>query len=140
MSALDDHPPPSPTALDDDDDDRPLDFRFLSFSSSSPSLPRRGEKDFEHHGTASQLSTLEVSRAAMHEALSVGRSHGAKAALVGHARFKKPQREGEEVGLEVVVKEPRGPHLRTMGRTDRWGRVGLLPEEVVYLVERGTME
>ncbi|KAI4165541.1 MAG: hypothetical protein LQ342_000953 [Letrouitia transgressa] len=138
MSSLDDHPPPSFIDLDDDDDDRPLDFRFLSLS--SPSLPRRGEKDFEHHGTAAQLSTLEASRAAMHEALSVGRSHGTKAALVGHARFKQLRGEGGEVGLEVVVKEPRGQHLRTMGRTDRRGRVKLLPEEVVYLVERGTME
>lgn len=142
MSSLDDHLPHSSTDFvddDDDDDDRPLDFRFLSLS-SSPSLPRRGEKDFEHHGTAAQLSTLEASRAAMHEALSVGRSHGSKAALVGHARFRNLRGGGEEVGLEVAVKEPRGQHLRTMGRTDRRGRVKLLPEEVVYLVERGTME
>lgn len=39
----------------------------------------------------------------------------------------------------VCVPQPRGPFFKTMGRADRWNRVWLLPEEAIYLVERGSL-
>ncbi|KAI4253999.1 MAG: hypothetical protein L6R35_007549, partial [Caloplaca aegaea] len=51
-------------------------------------------------------------------------------------------RGGKEVEKRsvVVVDKPTGQHTRTMGKADRQGRLWLLPEEVVYLVERGSLD
>jgi tRNA-splicing endonuclease subunit Sen54 len=40
----------------------------------------------------------------------------------------------------VYVPNPKGPFFRTMGRADRWNRVWLLPEEALYLLERGSLD
>jgi tRNA-splicing endonuclease subunit Sen54 len=40
----------------------------------------------------------------------------------------------------VYVTNPKGQFLRTMGQGDRWGGVWLLPEEALYLLERGSMD
>ncbi|KAL8716459.1 MAG: hypothetical protein Q9225_006211 [Loekoesia sp. 1 TL-2023] len=79
----------------------------------------------------------------MHDALSVGRMHSAKGNLVGYFDYHLPNEGGrkEERGERpVVVEKPVGQHIRTMGRADREGRLWLLPEEVVYLVERGSLD
>ena len=126
-------PPPS------DLTDETQDFRFLSAlsiqSSTSPatapqSLPRRGEKDFEPHGTESQSSTLVASRDAMHEALSYIRFQAPKNALIGTLNL--------ESGMTRVEKG-KGPHARTMGKEGPRGWE-LLPEEALYLVERGNLD
>lgn len=39
----------------------------------------------------------------------------------------------------VCVPQPKGPFFKTMGRADRWNRVWLLPEEAIYLTERGSL-
>lgn len=39
-----------------------------------------------------------------------------------------------------MVATPKGQHFRTMGRADASGRVWLLPEETLYLLERGNLE
>jgi tRNA-splicing endonuclease subunit Sen54 len=40
----------------------------------------------------------------------------------------------------VYVMNPKGQFFQTMGQADRWGRVWLLPEEALYLLERGSMD
>ncbi|EEP79796.1 predicted protein [Uncinocarpus reesii 1704] len=42
--------------------------------------------------------------------------------------------------LCVCVPNPRGQHFRTMGRADQFNRVWLLPEEALYLLERGSLD
>ncbi|KAL6719403.1 tRNA-splicing endonuclease subunit sen54 [Lecanora helva] len=119
---------------DTDLTDEPQDFRFLAqFSSSSahPTIPRRGEKDFEHHGTQSQASTLDASRDAMHNALSVPRTHNPRWLMVG---YYDPDNK------TTIVEQQRGSSLRNMGKADTHGRLSLLPEEALYLVERGTLQ
>lgn len=39
----------------------------------------------------------------------------------------------------VYVTQPKGILFKTVGRADRWNRVWLLPEEAIYLVERGSL-
>jgi tRNA-splicing endonuclease subunit Sen54 len=140
---------------DDNDlvDDLP-DFRFLaSLSSKSTKLPKRGEKDFEPHGTKHQGGILEASRQAMHDALSHTRIHPPKAYLRGYyygeEGLKRDEVVAEELrqGLDddhiVVVDSSRGPHFKTMGKTTqgrKHGSIWLLPEEALYLVERGNLD
>ncbi|KAL2053498.1 hypothetical protein ABVK25_006150 [Lepraria finkii] len=125
----------APDSTDTDLSDEPQDFRFLSAlsqtSTSHPSLPRRGEKDFEHHGTISQTSTLEASQQAMHNALSVPRTHNPKNNIVGLY---------DPTNGTTIIENPKGPMTKTMGRGDIQGRLNLLPEEALYLIERGTMD
>ena len=40
----------------------------------------------------------------------------------------------------VYVMNPKGQHFRTVGQADRWNRIWLLPEEALYLLERGSLE
>ncbi|KAL1971349.1 hypothetical protein VTN77DRAFT_301 [Rasamsonia byssochlamydoides] len=40
----------------------------------------------------------------------------------------------------VYVSNPKGQYFRTMGQADRWNRVWLLPEEALYLLERGSLD
>ncbi|WEW56881.1 tRNA-splicing endonuclease subunit sen54 [Emydomyces testavorans] len=42
--------------------------------------------------------------------------------------------------LCVCVPNPRGQHFRTMGQADQFNRVWLLPEEALYLLERGSLD
>lgn len=103
---------------------------MIPSTSDQPTLPRRGEKDFEHHGTLSQEDTLAASRAAMHNALSQQRVHMPKNTIVC---LYDPETE------TTVVEHPKGPHFKTLGKSDSRSRLSLLPEEALYLVERGTL-
>lgn len=40
----------------------------------------------------------------------------------------------------VYVAIPKGQYFKTLGQADRWGRIWLLPEEALYLLERGTLD
>lgn len=40
----------------------------------------------------------------------------------------------------VYVPNPKGQYFKSMGRADRWNRVWLLPEEALYLIERGSLD
>ncbi|KAA8650933.1 tRNA-splicing endonuclease subunit SEN54 family protein [Aspergillus tanneri] len=40
----------------------------------------------------------------------------------------------------VCIPNPKGQFFKTLGRTDRWNRVWLLPEEALYLLERGSLD
>lgn len=43
-------------------------------------------------------------------------------------------------GTCVCVLNPKGQHFRTTGFADRWNRTWLLPEEALYLLERGSLD
>lgn len=158
MMDLDEDPPMgSRTNVDDDQEpgDETQDFLLLAAltSKSAPQLPRRGEKDFEPHGTKYQDGILAASRQAMHDALDYTRVHTPK----GHVRgfyygveslerdkvVDAEWRQGLEDDHVVVVESSKGPHFKTMGK-DTLGKkrstLWLLPEEALYLVERGSLD
>lgn len=124
------------TGFDDADvdlSDETQDFRFLAniTKKGGGSIPKRGEKDFEPDGTNLQSSTLDDSRNAMFQALSVERSHTGKtrATATWHPTRRLAQ-----------IHEQRGVLFKAMGRADRNGTMWLLPEELMYMVERGSLE
>ena len=94
-------------------------------------IPKRGEKDFEPHGTSHQDTLLSVSRQAMHNALSTTRIQAPKAHLIGHWHASLNQ---------CAVTQSKGPHFKTLGKADRESIVWLLPEETLYLLERGNLD
>jgi tRNA-splicing endonuclease subunit Sen54 len=67
----------------------------------------------------------------MHDALSVPRTHNPKNNIVG---LYDPSNS------TTVIEKPKGPMTKTMGNGDAQGRLNLLPEEALYLIERGTMD
>ncbi|CZT14820.1 related to tRNA-splicing endonuclease subunit [Ramularia collo-cygni] len=126
--------------------DETQDFRFLtSISKEDATIPKRGEKDFEPHATALQSNTLAASRQAMHNALSYQRVHAPKGYTIGTYH--------PETNMAYTT-SPRGPLFAKMGHVrsakndplghgedpQRGQRIWLLPEEVLYLLERGTID
>lgn len=132
-------------------------------------LPARGTKDFEPNPTMRQASTLDISRQAMADALGFVRSHSAKSSIVGvyfpHeadwdgkswdviedeetqvASASKEQKYRKSGGVRpgegrcVVVEKFTSSHLKTIGQSDRRNWVWLLPEEALYLLERGSLD
>lgn len=67
----------------------------------------------------------------MYTALQGERGHAGKmhVTAVWHSEVRKAK-------IEVA----RGPHFNTIGKSDSSGSVWLYPEEVIYLVERGSLE
>ncbi|WPH04580.1 putative tRNA-splicing endonuclease subunit sen54 [Acrodontium crateriforme] len=137
-------PRSGPMGEDTDLSDETQDFRFLAaLSAEDAKLPKRGEKDFEPHATALQSNTLAASRLAMHTALSYQRIHQPKGHTV--ATYHPATNM-------AYAYNPRGPLFSKMGqvlsaRDDPFGddgkrgqRLWLLPEEVLYLIERGTLD
>ncbi|KAL5343524.1 hypothetical protein BJX70DRAFT_385331 [Aspergillus crustosus] len=148
--------------------DETQDFRMLNnFSflteTSDTSLPRRGEKDFEPNPTLYQADILSASRQAMHNALAYPRMHNPKNRVIGVYAPNGPapplpltaldtiaedSATGKHVPVSigvhpdccVYVTNPKGVFFKTLGQGDRWGRVWLLPEEALYLLERGSLE
>ncbi|KAK6352766.1 tRNA-splicing endonuclease subunit sen54 [Orbilia brochopaga] len=121
-------------AADVDLSDETQDFRFLAAiakKGGGGSIPKRGEKDFEPDGTNLQSSTLEDSRNAMFQALSVERTHTGKNRVT--ATWHPTRRLAK-------VHEQRGVLFKSMGRADSTGTTWLLPEELIYMVERGSLE
>jgi len=70
---------------ENDPSDETQDFRLLASltSKTGHQIPKRGEKDFERHGTKHQDSILEASRQAMHDVLSYTRVHLPKSHIRG---------------------------------------------------------
>ncbi|SCV69469.1 BQ2448_2489 [Microbotryum intermedium] len=114
-----------------------------------PFIPKRGEKDFEPLPPSSslpassdlatlsqhQITQLNESRTALFTALSTGsRHHSSRAynSFTWDPRLARAAHDGEQ---------SYGVHLGSMGRhsTER-KRLELLPEEALYLVERGAIE
>ena len=148
-----------PQGLGDGDEggDETQDFRFLatltggSKQAQSANL-KRGVKDFEPNPTRSQAAALDESRLAMYDALSAVRSQPAKNHNVG--QFVDDRRRGNAWDLElrsnlrgddwdarcVVVYKFKSTFARTIGRADYRSWTWMLPEEALYLLERGTLD
>ncbi|CEL09460.1 hypothetical protein ASPCAL12595 [Aspergillus calidoustus] len=147
--------------------DETQDFRMLNSLSfladtNDLSLPKRGEKDFEPNPTLFQADILSASRQAMHNALSYPRLHNPKNKVIGvyapngpapppepkldtiaeDAQTKKPLPTSIGVSSDtcVYVTNLKGGQFKTIGQADRWNRVWLLPEEALYLLERGSLD
>ncbi|KAG2109209.1 tRNA-splicing endonuclease subunit sen54 N-term-domain-containing protein [Suillus cothurnatus] len=110
-----------------------------------PVIPKRGEKDFEPApggGSGLQVHVLDRARAAMFEALKADRAISSKSASYG-IWFPQISR--------VHVTVARGIHFSVMGHsaarptsidndsTKLQKRLELLPEEALYLIERGAL-
>ncbi|TKA82381.1 hypothetical protein B0A55_01426 [Friedmanniomyces simplex] len=121
------------------------DFRFLGTATGNDvKIPKRGEKDFEPHATALQSNTLATSRQAMHNALSFQRVHAPKG--VALATFHP------DSNMAYAYNPKGSPLFARMGQVFSKGedplgddglrgqRMWFLPEEVIYLVERGTVD
>ena len=67
----------------------------------------------------------------MHDTLSYPRVHAPKYDINATCQPNDGQ---------AVVENPRGQHFRTMGKADASGHIHLLPEEALYLVERGNLD
>ncbi|RHZ45653.1 tRNA-splicing endonuclease subunit SEN54 family protein [Aspergillus thermomutatus] len=158
------------THIETDLSDETQDFRMLNHISfladpSQSSLPKRGEKDFEPNPTEFQADVLAASRRAMHNALSYPRLHHPKHKIVGvyapdgpappsiapvaedetqKTELKPGKSALTKLGVHpescVYVANPKGQFFKTMGQADRSNRVWLLPEEALYLLERGSLE
>ena len=158
MADIDEDPPfNAQSNVDEDHDpsDETQDFLLLASltAKSGYQIPKRGEKDFERHGTKHQDDLLSASRQAMHDTLDYTRIHTprlhVKAFYYGMESLDRDKAVVEEwrKGLDddhiVLVESSKGPHFRTMGkttlgksRTTLW----LLPEEALYLLERGNLD
>lgn len=159
-----DNPLPSSQApMDIDLSDETQDFRFLSAlsnptstssASNGPSIPKRGEKDFEPNPTSHQSSALAASREAMHNALAHPRLHHPKHVVVGiyvphipreYVVERFPPRQGTLASKRwedfcVVVPVAHGILFKSIGTADARNRIWLLPEEALYLIERGSLD
>ena len=134
-------------------------------TTTTPLLRKSGEKDFEANATQAQARTLQMSRQAMHDALAVERIHSESTWVVGYligkgsrnqsgdgqlsnvansqqnsTRARNAERDRRINRCVVRVDRPRGVVFGTMGVGDERGRVWLLPEEALYLLERGTLD
>ncbi|KAE8316208.1 tRNA-splicing endonuclease subunit sen54 N-term-domain-containing protein [Aspergillus transmontanensis] len=66
----------------------------------------------------------------------------AQTAEAEESQSKKPTGTGTNVHPDscVYVTNPKGQFFKNMGRADRWGRIWLLPEEALYMLERGSLD
>ncbi|KAH7409301.1 tRNA-splicing endonuclease subunit sen54 N-term-domain-containing protein [Cadophora sp. MPI-SDFR-AT-0126] len=139
---------------DHDPEDETQDFRFLAFlNAKSGQLPKRGEKDFEPHGTKHQDGILEASRQAMHDALAHTRIHTDKNYNRGFYYGEEGLSRDEAVTKDwtqdleddhcVVLESAKGPLFKGMGKWTKGKArpsLWLLPEEALFLVERGNLD
>ncbi|KAF2704502.1 hypothetical protein K504DRAFT_506983 [Pleomassaria siparia CBS 279.74] len=123
-----------PEPADIDLSDETQDFRFLDKlivqDKGTLSLPKRGEKDFEPHATSLQLDTLEASRQAMHNVLSWTRTHTRKNHILGVYHTETNM---------AYVEKIKSQHFQTIGKA-KGNILWLLPEEALFMVERGTLD
>lgn len=87
----------------------------------------------------------------MHNALAHPRIHHPKTHVVGIYSPDGPMppshvqvSDGRGVGVHpdscVCVPLAKGQLFKSMGQADRWNRIWLLPEEAIYLMERGSLD
>ncbi|KIW11941.1 hypothetical protein PV08_09214 [Exophiala spinifera] len=134
----------------DDFEDETQDFRFLSSITAAKSgqtiVPKRGDKDFEPNPTRSQASALDASRLAMHNALSGVRTHVGKHIVGQYLPNEEDWRWDDKAagaarnGRCVVVPKFKGTLAKTLGLADRHNFTWFLPEEALFLLERGTLD
>ncbi|CDZ97668.1 Predicted tRNA-splicing endonuclease subunit [Phaffia rhodozyma] len=131
-------------------EDRGLDYRLLSKINKKNEIfiPKRGEKDFEplELGVNVQERALRESRGAMFAALRGVR--GGTNKTISHAHLSLPTAsDPKPLPYTILI---RGNHFNTIGHTYRPPKVPgsemkppartvLLPEEALYLLERGSL-
>ena len=157
MADLDENPLGNANSLEDDNDpdDEAQDFRLLTSltSKSGHQIPKRGEKDFESHGTKHQEGVLASSRQAMHDVLSYTRTHIPKTYTRGFyygveglprdEAIPDEWRQGLHDDHVVVLESSKGPLFRHIGQSTTGKKnssLWLLPEETLYMIERGTID
>ncbi|XP_044724387.1 tRNA-splicing endonuclease subunit sen54 n-term domain-containing protein [Hirsutella rhossiliensis] len=159
-------PAPAPAGKDDDGavmedalEDGMPDYKLFASMFEKKGVSgksiRKGEKDFESHGTRAQDNALESSRKAMEEVLGYTRTHRADAWSRGWffpdwwaQQSADDSRDAWLRHRVVVVEHEKGSWMKDIGRTvpgtkqdqPGVGRLWLLPEEALYLVERGTLD
>ncbi|EEY19264.1 conserved hypothetical protein [Verticillium alfalfae VaMs.102] len=160
-----------PDGHDNEDDpaDAPFDMALFAsmFSKKGVSSQtiRKGQKDFEAHGTRAQDAALETSRRVIEDVLAYTRLHTGDwnrgwlfadywpDALAELATARPEFVAALDPALHaadrvVVLEELKGPQNRSVGRTVRGmkppspavGKVWLLPEEALFMLERGSLD
>ncbi|KAF8158038.1 tRNA-splicing endonuclease subunit sen54 N-term-domain-containing protein [Crassisporium funariophilum] len=142
---LGDLPPDDDDQQSSDEEDGGLDWTKLLPASARPVIPKRGEKEFEPRaggGSNLQLHVLDRARGAMFDTLRATRTISSKA--VSYASWH-PDLARTHVTLA------RGIHFSNMGHSAPRSVIGedgiekiqkrleLLPEEAIYLIERGAL-
>ncbi|KAJ6594127.1 tRNA-splicing endonuclease subunit sen54 N-term-domain-containing protein [Mycena capillaripes] len=129
----------------DDEGDVVLDWTKLVPSAARPVIPRRGEKEFEPQpggGSGLQLHVLDRSRNAMFEALRATRTISSKAVsyAIWHPAIARAHVTVARGTLFTSIGHsvPR-PVVAADGTEKHHKRLEVLPEEALYLIERGTV-
>lgn len=133
--------------LESDNEDEMPDYRVLSAmtkrhvagSDTVQSIPKRGEKDFEPTGFGGQSKMLEQSRAALFGAISLERAHSSRSLCTA---------TWDPIFKRAFLHVQRGQACAQMGISERRivngekmpATLELLPEETVYLIERGALD
>ncbi|KAL0058373.1 tRNA-splicing endonuclease subunit sen54 [Marasmius tenuissimus] len=128
-----------------DEEEGGLDWTKLLPQAARPVIPKRGEKEFEpsaEGGSNLQQFILNRSRNAMFDALRAVRSTSQKSLCYGvyHpelCRVSVPITRGQVIST-IGHSAPR-PTVLPDGTTKIQKRLELLPEEAIYLIERGSM-
>ena len=134
-------------AHESDDEDEMPDYRVLSAmtkrhkagTDATPTIPKRGEKDFEPTGFGGQSKLLEQSRAALFGAIALDRTHSSRSLSTA---------TWDPVFKRAFLHVSRGQSCAHCGVSERRvidgqrqpATLELLPEETVYLVERGALD
>jgi tRNA-splicing endonuclease subunit Sen54 len=143
--------PTAEEALEDGVPDFKLFKSMFDKNSISSKSIRKGEKDFESHGTRAQDSVLEASRQAMEDVLDYTRMHRYDGWVRGwYAPDRWADESEDDTFLRdrvVCMEHEKGNWMKDIGRvpsagkgTAAGGRLWLLPEEALYLIERGTID
>lgn len=133
----------------DNEDEVPDYLRLLSSlqprskSSSGIVIPKRGEKDFEPTGFGGQSKLLERSRQAMYQAVSGSRTVGSRSLVRAtwnpHTRRARIHDVQGKI-FETVGVIRRTPTTDSTGKTVTQVTNELLPEEALFLAERGSLQ
>ncbi|KAM3536228.1 hypothetical protein MY4038_000386 [Beauveria bassiana] len=155
-------------AMEDEMPDYKLFMSMFDKRGVSSKSIRKGEKDFESHGTRAQDGVLETSRRALEDVLSYTRIHRGDGWVRGWyvpdfwsedgtdpVGLLNPKQDDGRLMLRdrvVVVEHERGSWMKDIGRSvpaginsteaqkPGVGRLWLLPEEALHMVERGTLD
>ncbi|KAF2222298.1 hypothetical protein BDZ85DRAFT_282374 [Elsinoe ampelina] len=111
--------------------------------SKTGAIPKRGEKDFESHGTSTQANKLDTARQAVHDALSIQRTHQPKRQDIAiyHPESNMAYIERGHSTLFKSMGKTHSPKDDPLGDIKpNSSRMWFLPEEILYLIERGTVD
>ena len=103
----------------------------ITRSQTHHGIPRRGEKDFEPHGLTTQQHHVTTSLEAMIDTLS---------GLRTHMPMVHVSAEYDSISGQAIVDVSRGPLFNSMGKGKSGGRTALAQEELLYLLERGSLD